>query len=51
MLDDAASNFASRFYSNVFQHHQHIFEAFDEAKKNVMLQLGEGEANLFTIHR
>lgn len=49
MLDKAASKFASRFYSNVFQG-QDICDAFDEAKKNVVLQFGEGEGNLFTIH-
>ena len=48
MLDDAASKFASRFYSNVFQG-QDICEAFEEAKSNVVLQLGDGEANLFTM--
>ena len=48
MLDDAASKFASRFYWNVFQG-QDVCDAFEGAKSNVKLQLGEGEANLFTL--
>ena len=49
MLDTAVSKFSSRFYWNLFQG-QDICEAFEEAKKNVVLLLGEGEGNLFTIH-